>query len=100
MLRDLLKRKEAESVTQTDCRGKLHAIRPGDILFLKVVSLAIILNQVDLAVVASNTTDGRLLVLNHHTSPDCPVVWAVRMSMSIPLVWNEVIWDKGWGTYL
>ena len=56
--------------------------------------------QVDLSMVASDTTDGRLLVLNHLTSPDCPVVWAVRMSMSIPLVWNEVIWDKGWGTYL
>ncbi len=56
--------------------------------------------QVDLSVVASDTTDGRLLVLNHHTSPDCPVVWAVRMSMSIPLVWNEVVWNKGWGTYL
>jgi len=24
----------------------------------------------------------------------------VRMSMGIPLVWNEVIWEKGWGTYL
>ncbi len=56
--------------------------------------------EVDLSVVASDTTDGRLLVLNHLTSPECPVVWAVRMSMSIPLVWNEVIWDKGWGTYL
>ena len=56
--------------------------------------------QVDLSVVASDTTDGRLLVLNHRTAPKCPVVWAVRMSMSIPLVWNEVIWDKGWGTYL
>jgi NTE family protein len=56
--------------------------------------------QVDLSVVASDTNDGRLLVLNHLTSPDCPVVWAVRMSMSIPLVWNEVIWDKSWGMYL
>jgi NTE family protein len=56
--------------------------------------------QADLSVVASDTTDGRLLVLNHLTSPNCPVVWAVRMSMSIPLLWNEVIWDKDWGTYL
>jgi NTE family protein len=55
---------------------------------------------VHFSVVASDTTAGRLLVLNHLTSPDCPVVWAVRMSMSIPLVWNEVIWEKGWGTYL
>lgn len=56
--------------------------------------------HVHFSVVASDTTDGRLLVLNHLTSPDCPVVRAVRMSMSIPLVWNEVIWEKGWGTYL
>ena len=56
--------------------------------------------QIDLSVVASDTTDGRLLVLNHHTAPDCPLVWAVRMSMSIPLVWNEVIWEDGWGHYL
>jgi len=56
--------------------------------------------QIDLSVVASDTTDGRLLVLNHRTAPDCPVVWAVRMSMSIPLVWNEVIWAAEWGAYL
>lgn len=56
--------------------------------------------QVDFSVVSSDTTDGRMLVLNHHTAPDCPVVWAVRMSMSIPLVWEEVLWDKGWGLYL
>ncbi|MGE5311963.1 MAG: patatin-like phospholipase family protein, partial [Nitrospirota bacterium] len=56
--------------------------------------------QVDLSVVASDTSAGRLLVLNHRTAPDCPVVWAVRMSMSIPLVWNEVIWAAEWGAYL
>ncbi|HSB67851.1 MAG TPA: patatin-like phospholipase family protein [Candidatus Methylomirabilis sp.] len=56
--------------------------------------------QVDLSVVASDTTDGRLLVLNHRTAPDCPVVWAVRSSMSIPLVWDEVVWSADWGTYL
>ena len=41
-----------------------------------------------------------MLVLNHHTAPGCPVVWAVRMSMSIPLVWNEVVWQSDWGQYL
>lgn len=56
--------------------------------------------HVHFSVAASDTTDGRLLVLNHLTSPDCPVVRAVRMSMSIPLVWNEVIWETTWGTYL
>lgn len=54
---------------------------------------------VELSLVASDTSDGSLLVLNHQTAPDCPVVWAVRMSMSIPLVWDEVIWQSGWGTY-
>ena len=53
--------------------------------------------HVHFSVVASDTTDGRLLVLNHLTSPDCPVVRAVRMSMSIPLVWNEVIWETSLG---
>jgi predicted acylesterase/phospholipase RssA len=56
--------------------------------------------QVDVSVVVSDTTNCRLTVLNQRTAPDCPVVWAVRMSMSIPLVWNEVIWQKEWGTYL
>ena len=55
---------------------------------------------VELSLVASDTDDGRLLVLNHRTAPQCPVVWAVRMSMSIPFVWNEVIWQPSWGTYL
>jgi predicted acylesterase/phospholipase RssA len=56
--------------------------------------------QVELSVVAADTTDSRLLVLNRRTAPDCPVVWAVRMSMSIPLVWDEVIWKEAWGNYL
>ena len=55
---------------------------------------------VELSMVASDTTDAKILVLNHRTAPECPVVWAVRMSMSIPLVWDEVVWQAGWGTYL
>jgi NTE family protein len=55
--------------------------------------------QVDLSVVASDTIGSRLLVLNHRTAPACPVVWAVRMSMSIPLLWQEVAWSSTWGTY-
>jgi predicted acylesterase/phospholipase RssA len=54
---------------------------------------------VDLSMVVSDTTDSKLLVLNHRTAPDCPVVFAVRMSMSIPLVWDEVRWQKEWGKY-
>lgn len=55
---------------------------------------------VELSVVASDTTDQGILVLNHQTAPNCPTVWAVRMSMSIPLVWDEVVWQAGWGNYL
>lgn len=55
--------------------------------------------QTDLSLVVSDTTAGRLLVLNHRTAPDCPLVWAVRMSMSVPLLWPEVEWQAGWGTY-
>ena len=54
---------------------------------------------VDLSVVASDTHDIEMLVLNHRTAPDCPLVWAVRMSMSIPFVWQEVLWQQEWGEY-
>ena len=54
----------------------------------------------DLSIVASDTTDMEMLVLNHRTAPNVPVANAVRMSMSIPFVWQEVIWQSEWGTYL
>lgn len=53
----------------------------------------------ELCLIASDTTAQRMLVLSHRTAPDCPLVWAVRMSMSIPLVWPEVEWRKDWGLY-
>lgn len=53
----------------------------------------------DLSLVGSDTTMEIMLVLNHRTAPDLPVVWAVRMSMSIPLLWQEVVWQKEWGKY-
>ena len=56
--------------------------------------------QVDLSVVASDTTDMEMLVLNHRTAPGVPMAWAVRMSMSIPMVWREVVWDASWGSYM
>lgn len=54
----------------------------------------------DLTVVAANTTGETMLVLNHRTAPNCPVVEAVRMSMSVPFLWQEVIWQSAWGRYL
>jgi predicted acylesterase/phospholipase RssA len=53
----------------------------------------------DLSLVAANVSKGIKLVLNHRTAPQLPVVWAVRMSMSIPLLWQEVIWRAEWGEY-
>jgi predicted acylesterase/phospholipase RssA len=52
-----------------------------------------------LSLIATDTTSTRFLVLNHVTTPDCPVLWGVRMSMSIPFFWPEVIWKPEWGTY-
>jgi predicted acylesterase/phospholipase RssA len=53
----------------------------------------------ELSLVASDTTAQQILVLNHRTAPDCPIVSAVRMSMSIPLLWQEVEWQAAWGRY-
>ena len=53
----------------------------------------------ELTVVAADTTGESMLVLNHRTAPQCPLVWAVRMSMSIPFLWQEVVWQSGWGLY-
>jgi len=55
---------------------------------------------VDLSLVVTDTTDEEMLVLNQRTAPGVPVEWAVRMSMSIPFVWREVVWREEWGTYL
>jgi NTE family protein len=55
--------------------------------------------QTEVAFVASDITGGQLLVLNHRTAPDLPVAMAVRMSMSIPLLWQEVLWKESWGLY-
>lgn len=53
----------------------------------------------DLTLLAADISGGRLLVLNHRTAPQLPLAWAVRMSMSIPLLWQEVIWQPSWGSY-
>lgn len=54
----------------------------------------------ELSLVAADTTAHSLLVLNHHTAPRLPVVWGMRMSMSLPLLWQEVVWQPEWGPYL
>ncbi len=55
--------------------------------------------HVEMTLVAADTTSARMLLLNHLTAPDCPVAWAARMSMSVPLLWQEVTWQAAWGPY-
>lgn len=54
---------------------------------------------VELSLAAANVTGQKLLILNHKTAPDLPLTWAVRMSMSVPFLWPEVVWQKAWGLY-
>jgi NTE family protein len=53
----------------------------------------------DLTIVATDANNGIMLMLNHRTTPDLPVVWAVRMSTSMPFVFQEVQWQPEWGAY-
>ena len=53
----------------------------------------------ELTLIAADTTWQRMLLLNHRTAPDLPVVYAARMSMSVPLLWEEVVWRAEWGPY-
>ncbi len=53
----------------------------------------------DFTAITADTTDGVMLQLNHRTTPDLPVVWGVRMSMSLPFIYQEVIWRAEWGTF-
>ena len=55
--------------------------------------------EIDSTVVASDVTDQEMLVLNARSSPDLPLAQAVRMSMSIPFVWQEAVWHRSWGSY-
>jgi NTE family protein len=55
--------------------------------------------ETELTVIGADTMGSERLILNHRTAPDCPVKWAVRMSMSIPFLWQEVVWKPEWGFY-
>ena len=54
----------------------------------------------DLTAIITDVSDHEMLIINHRTAPDLPVSWLVRMSMSIPFVYNHVTWQPEWGTYL
>jgi predicted acylesterase/phospholipase RssA len=78
-----LKEKLARKGVSADCTlAQLHAQK-----------------KCDLSLVVTDTTNREMLVLNHRTAPDVPLVMAVRMSMSIPFVWREVVWQSSWGRY-
>lgn len=78
-------------------REKLNAKKPGYAdMTLAQFSEA---RGSDLSLVASDTGGRTMLVLNSRTAPNCPVAWAVRMSMSIPFAWQEVRWKKAWDPY-
>jgi predicted acylesterase/phospholipase RssA len=53
----------------------------------------------DFSAVAADVTGREMLVLNHRTAPECPIIWAVRMSMGCPFAWPEVVWHAEWGPY-
>lgn len=53
----------------------------------------------DVSVVTTDVIDKESVVLNARTAPGVPVAESVRMSMSIPFVWREMIWKPEWGTY-
>ena len=52
-----------------------------------------------LTLVAADITARKVLVLNERTAPELPILEAVRMSMSIPFLWKDVIWQASWGRY-
>lgn len=54
----------------------------------------------ELSLLVSDITDSHVLILNHRTAPDCPLIWALRMSAGLPLLWQNVAWQDAWGMYL
>ena len=54
----------------------------------------------DITMVAADVDSDAMLILNHRTAPTLPVVWAVRMSSSVPVAFRNVLWRPQWGTYL
>lgn len=55
--------------------------------------------QSDVSVVTSDVDEQEMVVLNSRTAPGAPVAMSVRMSMSIPFVWQEIVWNPSWGMY-
>jgi len=52
-----------------------------------------------LSLLAANVTNPTMLILNHNTAPDCPVVQAVRMATAAPGLFPPAAWQTEWGAY-
>ncbi len=53
----------------------------------------------ELTVIAADINAFQMLALNHRTAPDLPVVEAALMSISLPVVLEDVVWRPEWGRY-
>jgi predicted acylesterase/phospholipase RssA len=52
-----------------------------------------------LTIIAADVTKPTMLILNHITAPDCPIVQAVRMGTAAPTFFPPVVWQAEWGFY-
>jgi NTE family protein len=55
--------------------------------------------QSHLSLIAADVTNPTMLILNHVTTPNLPVVQAVRMATAAPFFFPPVVWERGWGMY-
>jgi predicted acylesterase/phospholipase RssA len=55
------------------------------------------INGHHLSLLAADITNPAMLILNHFTAPDCPLVQAVRMATAAPLFFPPVVWNEKWG---
>jgi predicted acylesterase/phospholipase RssA len=77
-------------------RGKLQAKKISPDITWKDFATQ---TQSDVSVLTSDVFEQEMVVLNSRTAPGAPVAMSVRMSMSIPFVWREIIWNPAWGMY-
>ena len=51
-------------------------------------------NNIELVIIASNITDGKLKYFSHKLTPDCSVLIAIKASCAIPFIFNPVIYEN------
>ena len=57
------------------------------------------INGCMLSLIAADVTNPTMLILNHITAPDCPIVQAVRMATAVSPLFPPVVWKSEWGLY-